>query len=67
LRPLFEYFFILGGPRGTREKNVKNLDSVVTSELVGIWIKFYLNPKSVILAFVTGSIQVMFPEKNVKN
>jgi hypothetical protein len=53
-------------PRGIREKSVKNLDSMVTSELVEIWIKFHLNPKSVILAFITGSIQVCFQRKTFK-
>jgi hypothetical protein len=27
LSPFFERFFILGGPRGTRQKKLQNLDS----------------------------------------
>jgi hypothetical protein len=39
------------------------------TELVGIWMKIHLNPKPVILAFIIGSIQVMFPKKtfNIEN
>jgi hypothetical protein len=33
----------------------------------GIWIKIHLNPKTVISAFIIGSIQVMFPKKNLQN
>jgi uncharacterized membrane protein YraQ (UPF0718 family) len=33
----------------------------------GIWIKIHLNPKTVISAFIIGSIQVMFPEKKLQN
>jgi hypothetical protein len=29
LCPLFERFFILGGPRGTRQKKLQNLDSII--------------------------------------
>jgi hypothetical protein len=29
--------------------------------------KIHLNPKTVISAFIVGSIQVMFPEKNLQN
>ena len=28
LGPFFERFFILGGPRGTRQKKLQNLDSI---------------------------------------
>jgi hypothetical protein len=28
LNPLFERFFILGGPRGTRQKKLQNSDSI---------------------------------------
>jgi hypothetical protein len=33
---------------------------------VGIWIKIYLNPKTVISAFIIGSIQTMFLEKTFR-
>jgi hypothetical protein len=28
LGPFFEHFFILGGPRGTRQNKLQNLDSM---------------------------------------
>jgi hypothetical protein len=36
LSPFFEHFFILGGPRGFREKNIQKIDSIIISSDVKI-------------------------------
>jgi hypothetical protein len=45
LSPFFERFFILGGPRGTRQKKLHDLDPIqLEGGPVGFWIKIHLNP-----------------------
>jgi hypothetical protein len=43
------------------------LTDTLDSELIGIWLKIHLNPKTVISAFIIGSIQVIcFQRKTLK-
>jgi hypothetical protein len=41
LGPFFERFFIFGGPRGTRQKKLQNLDSVYLT--LGVHLTCTLN------------------------